>query len=64
MTLNILGMTQAEYDHIQALGEAAQAKADRERPRCHFTVMEWHDCDSNPSYSGYQCKHCGHMKDA
>lgn len=57
-------MSAAEFQELQAAGAAAQAKADSERPRCHMTVMEWHDCDSNPNYSGYQCKHCGHTKEA
>lgn len=33
-------------------------------PICHFTAMELHSCDSDPSgrSDGYQCRHCGHIK--
>ena len=33
-------------------------------PMCHFTPMEFHDCDSDPSgrSDGYQCRHCGHSE--
>lgn len=31
-------------------------------PMCHFTPMEFHECDSDPSgrNDGYACRHCGH----
>lgn len=56
-------MSEAEYQQILAAGAAEEADHWRNWPRCHFTRMEWHDCDSNPNYSGYQCKHCGHTKE-
>ncbi|MCT5016955.1 hypothetical protein ICI41_29780 (plasmid) [Pseudomonas aeruginosa] len=33
-------------------------------PTCHFTAMEFHECDSDPSgrNDGYQCRHCGHTE--
>lgn len=35
-------------------------------PTCHFTPMEFHECDSDPSgrSDGYQCRHCGHSEDS
>lgn len=35
-------------------------------PTCHFTAMEFHECDSDPSgrNDGYQCRHCGHTEGA
>lgn len=35
-------------------------------PMCHFTPMEFHDCDSDPSgrSDGYVCGHCGHTEDS
>lgn len=35
-------------------------------PMCHFTPMEFHECDSDPSgrSDGYQCRHCGHSEDS
>lgn len=33
-------------------------------PMCHFTPMEFHECDSDPSgrNDGYECRHCGHTE--
>ena len=35
-------------------------------PMCHFTPMEFHECDSDLSgrSDGYQCRHCGHSLDS
>lgn len=59
----LVNMSEAEYQQIMAAGAAAEAQAWLDWPRCHFTRMEWHESDSNPNYSGYQCKHCGHTKE-
>lgn len=35
-------------------------------PMCHFTPMDYHECDSDPSgrSDGYQCRHCGSTVDS
>lgn len=54
------GYTLPMADYVQLM----RASRGELVPTCHFTAMEFHECDSDPSgrNDGYQCRHCGHTE--